>query len=170
MWFRYSLPFCGIALKKPQSQSYSLHIVCTREHFWTHLGQPCDDRLAQLWSPQSTVHTMWKFKWKFWNCEVPSFTNFLVNTLNKIITHRRLADHFALHCEHMLAHLWTFYRTAYSSFSLCLDSKLRLIHDRFFSTYVPSPKKADKGMSFAARGCINCMTHQNSLCRDKNKH
>jgi hypothetical protein len=36
---------------------------------------------------------------------VLSFTNFLFNTLNKIITHyRRLANHFALHHELLFAH------------------------------------------------------------------
>jgi hypothetical protein len=32
---------------------------------------------------------LWKFTRKFWNCEVPSSTNSLVNTFNKIITNYR---------------------------------------------------------------------------------
>jgi hypothetical protein len=32
---------------------------------------------------------LWKFTQKFWNCEVPSFTNFFVSTLNNVITHYR---------------------------------------------------------------------------------
>jgi hypothetical protein len=31
-------------------------------------------------------------------------------------------------------------------------------------------KKADNSMNFTAGGIINCRTHHNSLCRDKNKH
>jgi hypothetical protein len=44
---------------------------------------------------------------KLMNYEAQSFTNFLVNTLNKfIISHYKWpADHFALHREHLFAHL-----------------------------------------------------------------
>jgi hypothetical protein len=58
----------------------------------------CDNRA------QYSAWNFWKFTWNFWNCEAPSFTNFVVNILNKIITHyRRPADHFALHREHLFA-------------------------------------------------------------------
>jgi hypothetical protein len=40
----------------------------------------------------------------------------------------------------------------------------------FHSTHVFSVKKADNRANFEAGGIINCITHQNSLCRGKTKH
>jgi hypothetical protein len=39
----------------------------------------------------------------------------------------------------------------------------------FRSTHVFSVKEAENSVNGAAGGIINCRTHRNSLCRDKNK-
>jgi hypothetical protein len=73
----------------------------------------CDNRI------ESSAWTLWKFTRKFSHCEIPSFTNVLVNTLNKR--------------EHLLAHLWTFYTIVLQFLhSLHFGRKpLRIIHDGF---------------------------------------
>jgi hypothetical protein len=40
----------------------------------------------------------------------------------------------------------------------------------FRNTHVFSAKKADNSANFASGGVINLRTHQNSVCKDKNKH
>jgi hypothetical protein len=44
-----------------------------------------------------------------------------------------------------------------------------IIHDGFSSTHVLGMKKEDNSMNFTAGGIINCRTHHNWQCRDKNK-
>jgi hypothetical protein len=79
-----------------------LRFVCTGEHF---LNPSCA-KLVIAYSNfynlvENSAWNLLKFTWKFWNCEAPSFTKFLVNTLNKMITHYRWpVDYFALHREH----------------------------------------------------------------------
>jgi hypothetical protein len=66
----------------------------------------CEQNIWPGMTTRVITWNLWKFARKFWNCEAPSFTNFLVNTLNKIITHCwRPADHLVLHREHLYAHL-----------------------------------------------------------------
>jgi hypothetical protein len=63
------------------------------------IAEPKCDNLVE-----KSAWNLWKFTWTFWNCEVPSFTNFLVNTPKKIIIHYTwLVDHFTLHRKHLFA-------------------------------------------------------------------
>jgi hypothetical protein len=89
-----------VSLQKSQSRCHSLCFVHTREHFWNPycaklmITSPnCDNLIENI------AWNLWKFTWKFSKCKVASFTNFLVNTLNIL----QVADHFALHLEHLFA-------------------------------------------------------------------
>jgi hypothetical protein len=65
-----------------------------------------------------------KFPRKFWNCEAPSLTNFLVNTLNE---HNRHSLQ-----KHLFAHLWTFYAIVLQPIhSLHFGYIPLIIHDGF---------------------------------------
>jgi hypothetical protein len=77
-----------VLLYKNQNPSYPLHFLCTHEHFWNlssteimMIAYPNCDNLVE-----NSAWNLWKFIWKFWNCKALSFTNFLVNTLDKIVT------------------------------------------------------------------------------------
>jgi hypothetical protein len=76
---------------------------------------------------------LWKFTRKFWNCEAPSFTIFLVHTLNKIITHYRWPTTSLIIMNICLsAHLWKFWTTVLQFLhSLDFGHKPLLIHDGF---------------------------------------
>jgi hypothetical protein len=77
--------------------------------FWeTILHKTCDS-LACNNLIGNSAWNLWKFMWKFWNCEAPSFTDFFINTLNKITHSLQMADHFTLLCEYLFTHLWIFY-------------------------------------------------------------
>jgi hypothetical protein len=61
-------------------------------HLWSfseHILQKSCDSLSCDNLVHKRAWNLWKFTQKFWNYEVPSFTNFLVNTLNKNITYYR---------------------------------------------------------------------------------
>jgi hypothetical protein len=88
---------------KSQNQSYSLRFVRNRENFRNPfcaklvITYPNCDNLIQ-----NNEWNLWKFTRKFWNCEAPPFTDFLVSTVSKINTRYRWpADHFAFHLEHL---------------------------------------------------------------------
>jgi hypothetical protein len=69
---------------------------------------------------------VWKFTQKFRNCEASSFTNFLVNTLNKIITHYRWST-TSLFIVNICLPTWTFYTIVLQFFhSLHFGCKLQL--------------------------------------------
>jgi hypothetical protein len=77
---------CGIALNKSKPKSWSAFYV----HLWAfseHILRKTSDslRLTVIIITENSVWNLWKFIWKFWKYEAPSFTNFLVNTLNKSI-------------------------------------------------------------------------------------
>jgi hypothetical protein len=95
-----------VLLKNSQRQRcHSLHLVCICEHFWspswrkTFRSIVCDN-LAE-----NSAWNLWKFTRKLWNCEAPSQKFFSQHF------GQDMADHFALHCEHLFAHFWTFYTT-----------------------------------------------------------
>jgi hypothetical protein len=82
---------------KSHSRSHSLHFVHTRDNFRKQsyaklvIAKTNCDNLVE-----KSAWNIRKFTRKLWNCEAPSFTNSLVNTLNKIITHYRWATlHFS---------------------------------------------------------------------------
>jgi hypothetical protein len=108
---------CGITVKKYTKRN-PFSVFCA--HLWAFsepiLHRTCDS-VAVIISWR-TVWNLWRFTWKFWNCEVPSFTNFLVSALNRIITHCRWPT--------------TFYTIVLQFFhSLHFGYKPRLIHDGF---------------------------------------
>jgi hypothetical protein len=74
--------------------------------------------------------------------------------------------------EYLFTHLWTFYTTVLQFLhSLHFGRKLpHITHDGFLRLSCFSMKKADNIGNFAAGRIINCRTHHNSLCRDKNKY
>jgi hypothetical protein len=68
---------------------HSQHFVCTYDNF----RNPCCSKLVIAYPNcdnlvENSAWNLWKLTWKFWNREVLSFTNFLVNTLKKITHHR----------------------------------------------------------------------------------
>jgi hypothetical protein len=96
---------------KKSSKPKPFFAFCTHPRVFSEpiLLKTCDSLACDNLTEKNSWN-LWKFTSKFWKCEAPSFTNFLVNTLNKIVTHyRRPADHFALHRKHVFHHLWTFY-------------------------------------------------------------
>jgi hypothetical protein len=125
MWLRTSLPSLWYRSRKVKVETI-LWIFCTpMSIFRTHLVQNCDNPV------ENSAYSLWKFTQKFWNCEVPSFTNFLVSTLNKMHS-LQMADHFTLHCDNLFAHLWTFYTIALQFLdSLHFGCKPCTIHDGF---------------------------------------
>jgi hypothetical protein len=118
---------CDITLRS-QSWSNSLCFMRTLEHFWrTHLAQNCGNLV------ENSAWNLWKFTRKFWNCEASSFTNFLVNTLNKIINqYRWLTTSLFIVNICLPTHLWTFYTTVLQFLhSLHFGCKPLIIHDEF---------------------------------------
>jgi hypothetical protein len=105
---------CCIALKKSKLKRFSA--FCS--HPWAFLelviAQPNCDTLVE-----NTASNLWNLTWKFLNCEAQSLINFLVNTLNKIITHYRWTpDHFALHRDIRSPTFEHSPQLSYSSFTL----------------------------------------------------
>jgi hypothetical protein len=67
---------------------------------------------------------------------------------------------------------WTFVRPPIFEHSapLFYGSLTHNLQWIFLNTHVSGVKKADNSENVAAGGIINRRTHNNSLCRDKNKH
>jgi hypothetical protein len=99
MWLRNSSPSLCHHSKNPKPMPFCV-LFAPVSIFGTHLAQ-------NLWQSSLNVILLLRILHGTCgnlqeSCEVPSFTNVLVNTLNKIITHYRyLAHHFALHCEQL---------------------------------------------------------------------
>jgi hypothetical protein len=78
----------SIVLKGSQAKPFSAFCA----HLWAFLEpilhRTCDSLACENFIKNSD-RNLWKFTRKFWNCEAPTFTNFLVNTLIKIMTHYR---------------------------------------------------------------------------------
>jgi hypothetical protein len=76
---------CGTALKKSTLKPFPALCAHPSEFFGPILHRACDSlSCGNLLA--NTAWNLWKFTWKFLHC---LFTHFLVNTLNKIITHYR---------------------------------------------------------------------------------
>jgi hypothetical protein len=119
MWLRNSSPSLWYRSGKDKRR--------TREHFRIPscaelmVAYPNCDNVVE-----NSAWNLWKFTWKFWNCEAPSSRNFLVNILNKIITRYRCptTSLFIVNiCSHIFGHS--------TSLSYSFGSKPRIIHDRF---------------------------------------
>jgi hypothetical protein len=103
--------------KLSQNRSHSLRFVPTCEHFRNPscaklvIAQPeCDNVIEKgAWN-------FWKFTRKFWNCESSYLTIFLVNNLNKIITHCRWPPLRSWSWK-FVCPFWTFYTIVLSSFT-----------------------------------------------------
>jgi hypothetical protein len=111
MWLRNSLPSLWYHSKNDKAEA----ILCashTCDHF---RNSSCTKFVMIAYSNcanliENSESDLWKFTQKFWNCQALSVTNFLVNTLNKIITHYRWpTNHFNLLHENLVTYLWTFY-------------------------------------------------------------
>jgi hypothetical protein len=161
---------CGITLKNVKAEVI-LCILCTPMIiFGTYFVQ-------NLWRPSPTVIISWsawnlcKFTQRFRNCEALSYTNFLVNTLNRIITHNRclttslsilnIYSPFFGHSTPLSYSSFTHYILAINHTWFVMD---------FYSTPVFSMKKVDNSTNLTAGRIINHRAHHNSLYWDKNKH
>jgi hypothetical protein len=84
----------------------------------------------------------------------------------------QIADHFALHCEHLFAHVRMFFtivlhflRSLHFGYKLAHNSQL-ISATLMFLVW----RKWINSTNFTAGRIIKHKTHHNSLCRDKNKH
>jgi hypothetical protein len=74
---------------------------------------------------ENSAWNLWKFTQNFQNSEAPFFTDVLVSTLNRIISHYKWpSNHFARHCECLFVH---FQNSEASSFTNVLVSTLNRI-------------------------------------------
>jgi hypothetical protein len=98
---------------------------------------------------------LWKFTRTFWNCEAPSFTNFLISTLNKIITHYRwpTTSLFIVNiCSPSICERSTLFVLQFIHSLRFSRKPPRIIHDEFPQHSWFSVKKADNSANFAAGG------------------
>jgi hypothetical protein len=121
-----------VSLKKSQSWSHSLHFVHIREHFWnpscTKLvtAQPNSDNLIENCVKYVEIHMK---ALKFWST---IFHKFFIQHFEQDYS-LQMADHFALSCENLFTHLWTFCAIVLQfHHSLHFGPKaLRIIHNGF---------------------------------------
>jgi hypothetical protein len=112
---------CGIALKTKPFSAFCVYPLT----FFVTAWPKCNSLI------QNSEWNLWKFTRKLSNCEAPSLTNFLVDTLNKIITHYRWLTTLLI-MNILFAHFWTFYTNVLQvPCSLHLNCKPCTIHNGF---------------------------------------
>jgi hypothetical protein len=86
MWLRNSTPSLWYHSKNSMRKPFYAFCACLWVFLEPILWKTCDN-LACGNIIQNTAWNLWKFTWKFRNCDVLSYTNFLVHILNKNISH-----------------------------------------------------------------------------------
>jgi hypothetical protein len=106
--------------------------VCTREHFWNPSSAKLVIAYPNYWNlTENSACNLLKFTWKFWNCEAPSFTDFL-STLS--VRSSLTTDGWTLRSSS-----WTFVYPSLNTLCHCLivplyikfGHKLHIIHYEF---------------------------------------
>jgi hypothetical protein len=77
----------GISINVEKPKPLSVFLCAPMGIFWTHLVQNLIAYSNSGDLVESSTWNLWKFAWKLWNYETPSFTNLFGNALKNIITH-----------------------------------------------------------------------------------